>query len=264
MGAVHTLHDHNTATESAELNVSAPVGLTSCFRCVRSGAASRAATLVTSLLLVCVTGCASVSTVTRDTTPKNDVAVVAAASTGPKTRARIVRIDLPDSLLELYPELREKRVGWGLCNRLVDALYETGRFTLVEEKQAVIEKVMEQWALGQSGAVAEETAPPTGGLTAPQYLVYAEVYDFAVGGSEKVVGVASQAEKVTRLGVQVRLVDIATGEYTPASGLGEAVMVRNAILWASSRDEFDQSTVGKASARAVNTAVNQLIKRLGW
>ncbi len=219
---------------------------------------------LSAMLLAVVAGCASVSTVTRDTTPKNDTEVLVAASPGPKTRVQIVRIDLPDSLLRLYPELREKRVGWGVGNRLVDALYETGRFTLVEEKQAVLEKVMQQWALGQSGAVAEETVPAAGGLTAPRYLVYAEVYDFAVGGSETVVGVASRAETVTRIGVQVRLVDIETGEYTPASGLGEAVVVRNGILWASTREQFDQSTVGRASSRAVNTAVNQLIERLRW
>lgn len=226
-------------------------------------AAMLAPVLAVSAMLALGMGCATVTTTTPDTEPKNEV-TVNGSYTGEKRRVQIVRFGLPDSVAQLYPELREKRVGWGMCNRLVDALYETNRFTLVEEKHAVLQKIMETWALGQSGAVSEETAPEVGGLTAPQFLVYAEVYDFAVGTSESVMGVVSKGTETTRIGVQVRLVDVQTSEYTPASGIGEAAVVKGRVLWAPSTEQFDQSTVGKASGLAVNTAVNKLVKRLQW
>ena len=37
-----------------------------------------------------------------------------------------------------YPELADKRVGWGLSNRIVEGFYDTRRFEFVEEKEAIL------------------------------------------------------------------------------------------------------------------------------
>jgi curli biogenesis system outer membrane secretion channel CsgG len=140
-------------------------------------------------------------------------------------------------------------------------LYNTGRFEYIEEKEAMIEKLVEEWKLSQAGIYTSETAIETGQLKAPEYLIYAEVFDFAVGKSESVVGMKKKDTAVTRIGVQIRLVDVKTGSYIPASGNGEASSTQGGAIWAQNRAEFDQTTVGIASQQAVNAAVKQLLER---
>jgi curli biogenesis system outer membrane secretion channel CsgG len=212
--------------------------------------------------------CASVSTKTTTARSSSVEAAAgveapasAAAYQGPKTRVQVIRFGIPKDVAEKYPELADKRVGWGLCNRIVDALYNTGRFEYIEEKEAMIEKLVEEWKLSQAGIYTSETAIETGQLKAPEYLIYAEVFDFAVGKSESVVGMKKKDTAVTRIGVQIRLVDVKTGSYIPASGNGEASSTQGGAIWAQNRAEFDQTTVGIASQQAVNAAVKQLLER---
>jgi curli biogenesis system outer membrane secretion channel CsgG len=206
-------------------------------------------------------GCAATTTTTIKET-KNDAEIKPAAYNGPKTRLQVVQFDLPQKTLAAYPELAEKRVGWGLNNQLVDAFYDAGRFEFVEEKDEIINRMMKTWALSQSGVVSDSTAIKEGGLKAPRYLVYAEVFDFSVSTGEMVVGLAARQDKITRIGIQIRLVDVASGQYIPSSGIGEVTVEKNAVIFSADQKGFDQSTVGKASKLAINTAVNQLLRRL--
>jgi len=211
--------------------------------------------------------CASVST-QKTTTENASTKVVAseAASSvapyeGPKTRVQVIRFGIPKDVVDKYPELADKRVGWGLCNRIVESLYNTGRFEYIEEKEAMLEKMIEQWKLSQAGIYTTETAIEAGQLKAPEYLIYAEVFDFAVGKAEKVAGMKKEEKMITTIGVQIRMVDVKTGAYTPASGTGEAMSTQSASIWAKNKEEFNQTTVGIASQQAVNAAVQQLLQR---
>jgi curli biogenesis system outer membrane secretion channel CsgG len=180
---------------------------------------------------------------------------------GPKSRVQVVRFGIPEDLVKKYPELTEKRVGWGLSNRIVEGFFDTGRFEFVEEKETILNRIVEQWKLSQAGIYAEEKPIDAGGLTAPQYLVYAEVYDFAVSYSEVLVGVAMEKTNTTIIGIQIRMVEVATGKYTPASGTGEAKS-KAASVWVNPNLPFDQTTVGLASQKAVNVALRNLLERL--
>jgi curli biogenesis system outer membrane secretion channel CsgG len=164
-------------------------------------------------------------------------------------------------VVDKNPELADKRVGWGLCNRIVDALYTTGRFEYIEEKEAMLEKMIEQWKLSQAGIYTSETAIDAGQLKAPEYLIYAEVFDFAVGKAENVKGMKKEDKLVTHIGIQIRMVEVKSGSYIPASGTGEATSAQNGTIWAQNRNEFDQTTVGIASQQAVDSAVKQLLGR---
>lgn len=220
-------------------------------------------------LLVCsvVWSCASVSTKTSTQTNSSEVNGAAQTTTtgaryeGPKTRVQVIRFGIPKEVVDKYPELADKRVGWGLCNRIVDALYTTGRFEYIEEKEAMLEKMVEQWKLSQAGIYTSETAIEAGNLKAPEYLIYAEVFDFAVSKAEKAAGMKKEEKLITRIGVQIRMVAVKTGTYIPASGNGEAASTQSGSIWAQNRSEFDQSTVGVASQNAVNAAVQQLLQR---
>jgi curli biogenesis system outer membrane secretion channel CsgG len=109
--------------------------------------------------------------------------------------------------------------------------------------------------------VEEQRIDEKSGLSLPQYLVYAEVFDFSVSTSEKIVGVAMQKENTTQIGVQLRLVDVSSGEYTPSSGTGSATTTATTV-WIAADQPFDQSTVGLATKRGVHAAVLEMVKKM--
>jgi curli biogenesis system outer membrane secretion channel CsgG len=184
------------------------------------------------------------------------------AYSGAKNRAQIIRFGVPKEITEQYPELAEKRIGWGLYNTVIDEFYDTKRFEFIEEKDLIRARIMQNWALSQSGIVLEEQQiDEKRGIALPQYLVYAEVFDFSVSTKEKIIGVAMQKENTTQVGVQLRLVEVSTGKYLPSSGTGQAATTATTV-WIMADQPFDQSTVGLATKRAVHAAVLELLKRM--
>jgi curli biogenesis system outer membrane secretion channel CsgG len=208
--------------------------------------------------------CATVST-EKSTAAKQGKAVQDEqypAYSGEKKRVQIIRFGVPPEITAQYPELAEKRIGWGLYNTVIEEFDASGRFTFIEEKKAIQDRIMQNWALSQSGIVVEEQQiDESRGLSLPQYLVYAEVFDFSVRTSEKIVGVAMHKENTTQIGVQLRIVDVASGQYTPTSGTGEAATTAMTV-WLTPDQEFDQSTVGMATKRAVHAAVLSMVKKM--
>lgn len=215
------------------------------------------------ILIVILAGCAAVNTERSPSAQVDQTTDVFSFPPydGPKQRIQVVRFGIPKEIAEKYPELGDKRVGWGLCNRIVEGFWETNRFEYIEEKAEIIKRMVEQWKLSASGIVTEETAVEPGSLRAPEYLVYAEVYDFGVSHSEVIVGIAVEEVNTTVIGVQLRMVNVATGEYIPASAMGEA-KTTGVGVWASVNLDFDQTTVGMASQDAINKAIYKLIRRL--
>jgi curli biogenesis system outer membrane secretion channel CsgG len=216
------------------------------------------------LVALFILSCATVST-EKSTAAKQGKAVQDEqypAYSGEKKRVQIIRFGVPPEITAQYPELAEKRIGWGLYNTVIEEFDASGRFTFIEEKKAIQDRIMQNWALSQSGIVVEEQQiDESRGLSLPQYLVYAEVFDFSVRTSEKIVGVAMHKENTTQIGVQLRIVDVASGQYTPTSGTGEAATTAMTV-WLTPDQEFDQSTVGMATKRAVHAAVLSRVKKM--
>ncbi len=181
---------------------------------------------------------------------------------GERKRVQIIRFGIPQEIAAQYPELVEKRIGWGLYNMVLDELYDTKRFEFVEEKEIMRDRILQNWALSQTGLMAEEQQiDASKGLAMPQYLVYGEVFDFSISASEKITGIAMEKVNATQVGVQLRLVDVSNGEYIPGSGTAEATTTAKTV-WAVADQPFDQSTVGLATKRAVHAAVFELLKRM--
>lgn len=180
---------------------------------------------------------------------------------GPRKRIQVVRFGIPADVAQKYPELAEKKVGFGLCNRIVESLWDTGRFEFIEDKSEILDRMVQQWEMSAAGLVAEETAVEAGNLKAPEYLVYAEVYEFSINRSEKVAGLKVKGAIKTLFGIQIRMVDVTTGQFYPASAIGEADSQESGA-WATVDLEFDESSVGKASQDAVSKALVKLFKRL--
>jgi len=217
---------------------------------------------LTALFILGLGSCATLSTETYESNfEQADITEPFPPYEGEKARIQVIRFEIPRDVVEKYPELADKQVGFGLTNRLIDTFYESRRFTFVEEKEEVLQKILDQWKLSLSGIVVEDQQITGEGLSVPQYLVYAEIYEFTVRYGEKIVGLAQEKTGTTLIGVQLRVVEVASGEYTPASGLGEASSSAESV-WVSPSLPFDRSTVGLATEKAVRKAVRNLVIRL--
>ena len=215
------------------------------------------------VILVLFGGCASVSTERPQgmSSSRSAEKIEFPPYSGPKKRIQVVRFGIPADIAKKYPELADKRVGWGLCNRIVEGFWETNMFEYIEEKEEILDKMVAQWQLSGAGIVSEETAVSPGSLKAPEYLVYAEVFDFGVSHSETLVGVAVKEVNATIIGIQIRMVDVESGEFIPASASGSC-KTTGVSVWASVSLDFDETTVGIASQEAVMKAIMMLVKRI--
>jgi len=177
---------------------------------------------------------------------------------------QLIQIKISENILNSYPELRDKRVGFGMTNRIIEVLEEAGRFYFVEEKDEVINKMVKEWERSVSGLLEEELN--VGKFATTKWFAYAEIYDFAVSNQEEIKRRKAKITNTTMIGIQVRLVNVETGRYITGSGLGTSAKEGEGVL--KNLDmSFDQSTVSFATTGAVITAVANVLRRLekrGW
>lgn len=192
---------------------------------------------------------------------------------GPKRKVQVVQINIPAADVQRYPELAEKRVGFGLSSILVETLFDTGRFAFLEEKEQILKRLVEQWELSADGILVKDPVAQETALQAPEFLVYAEVFDFvACSPVETIGGLGKNLSCLTSVGVQVRITNTATGEYIPGSTdplstQGKYQHSVNTSLFARQGMAFHQSAVGKATLKATRFAVRQVLQRFdrtGW
>jgi hypothetical protein len=177
----------------------------------------------------------------------------------------ILSIGVNEEILNQYPELGDYRVGLGLSNITVSFMEETFRFDFVETRDEIKDRMVKQYKASQKGISANEINL-VGNIVLAKYFGYIEVYDFSISEDETVNlkdGVTNKL--VTRLGLQVRLVNAETGLYMTGSGLGKATTTREVTLLNDENLEevaFNQSSIGIATRKALNTAVYKIVKRM--
>jgi hypothetical protein len=177
----------------------------------------------------------------------------------------LLDIGVSEAVLEQYPELKDGRVGLGLTNITIAFLDETFRFEFVETKEEIKDRMVTQYKASQKGFTANQTNI-VGKITLAKYFCYIEVYDYSVSEDETVnLKDGIENTLVTRLGLQVRMVDAETGLFMTGSGLGDAVTKRElTFLNDANLDEvqFNSSSVGVATRKALETAVAKIVKRM--
>ena len=177
----------------------------------------------------------------------------------------ILSIGVNEQVLQQYPELGDYRVGLGLSNITVAFMDETFRFEFVETRDEIKDRMIKQYKASKAGITAN-VVNPIGKIILAKYFGYIEVYDFSISEDETINlkdGVKNTL--VTRLGLQVRLVDSETGLYMTGSGLGTSVTTREMTLLNDANLEevaFNQSSIGTATKKALNTAVFKIVKRM--
>jgi hypothetical protein len=177
----------------------------------------------------------------------------------------LLDIGVSKDVIEQYPELGDYRVGLGLTNIVVAFLEDTFRFEFVETKDAIKDRMVSQYKASQKG-LSTEKIELKGNIVLAKYLCYIEVYDFSISEDETINlkdGVKNKL--VTRLGLQVKMVDAQAGTYMTGSGLGKAVTTRELTLINNDNltdVKFNQSSIGTSTKKALESATAKVVKRM--
>ena len=177
----------------------------------------------------------------------------------------LLNVGISDDLYEMYPELRDGRVGLGLTNIVIEYLDWTNRFEFVEEKSEIKDRMKSQWVASRKG-VSENQVYGLGKIKLAEYFVTIEVYDFSVSEDEVLsLKEGSKQTQTTRLGLQVRFTNAENGTYFVGSGLGDAKTVKTQEgLLGLDLDEikFRQSAIVVSTRKALETASARIVARM--
>ena len=184
---------------------------------------------------------------------------------GPTIPIQLLSLGINEDVYTSYPELKDKRVGLGVTNIVVEYLEETNRFIFTEDKAEIKNRMVKQFQASQSG-ITQDKLDGRGKIRLAKYFVYIEVYDFSVSEDESLSLKGNVKQTVvTRLGLQVKFVDAETGAYFTGSGLGTAQTTREATLMndANFTDvKFNQSTIGTTTKKALEDATSKIVVRM--
>lgn len=185
---------------------------------------------------------------------------------GEKQIVQLSKLNVNAELWDMFPELRDKRVGLGVSNRIIENFEMTGRFKYAEEREAIQNQMLDAWEADLTGMGDGQTKLKMEGIALPKYIVYAEIYDFSVSYGENYKRGKVEKTNTTIMGVQIRMVNVDGGNYIVASGQGTATQIGEGMFKNPSMG-FDQSTVGIATQRALEVATVNLVQRMekyGW
>jgi hypothetical protein len=207
-------------------------------------------------------GSVKTETYQADFEKKQSIAIVADYTDTIVIPIQILQIGINEEVYAMYPELKDKRVGLGLANIVLEYLEMTERFKFTEDKEEIKQRMIAQQKASDKG-IASNTIQVKGNVILAKYFVYIEVYDFSVSEDEEVTTGGSEVKQKTTLGLQVRFVDAQTGEIYTGSGSGEAVTIKKASLLDGVDDiKFNQSTIGISTKKALETASSRIVSKL--
>jgi hypothetical protein len=184
---------------------------------------------------------------------------------GPQIPIQILKAGISDEMYEMYPELKEKRVGLGVANISMEYLENLNRFKFTESQTEIKNRMILQFKASEAG-ISENKLDGFGKINLAEYFVTIECYDYSISEDETVNlkdGVKNMV--VTRIGLQVRFTNAETGVVFSASGLGEATTTRELTLLSDATvDEvkFNQSTISIATKKALDIACARILDRM--
>jgi hypothetical protein len=184
---------------------------------------------------------------------------------GKQIPIQILKCGISDEVYEMYPELKEKRVGLGVANITMEYLENLNRFKFTEDKTEIKNRMVQQFKASNAG-ISENKIEGRGKINLAEYFVAIEVYDYSISEDETVNlkdGVKNMV--VTRLGLQVRFTNAEPGVVFSASGLGEAKTTRELTLLSDATVDpvkFNQSTISISTKKALDIACARILKRM--
>ena len=184
---------------------------------------------------------------------------------GTQIPIQILKCGISDEVYEMYPELKEKRVGLGVANISMEYLENLNRFKFTEDKTEIKNRMVKQFQASQAG-ISENKLDGRGKINLAKYFVTIECYDYSISEDETInLKDGIKDNMVTRIGLQVRFTDAETGVLFGASGLGEAKTTRELTLLSDATVDpikFNQSTISIATKKALDIACANILDRM--
>jgi hypothetical protein len=87
---------------------------------------------------------------------------------------QVLKIGINEELYEMYPELKDARVGLGVANIVLEYLESTDRFVFTEDKEEIKQKMIAQHKASSKGISSNEIKVK-GNVILAKYFVYIEV-----------------------------------------------------------------------------------------
>ncbi len=176
-------------------------------------------TIISFLLIMSLTGCASLNSLMQPTAQVDNNAGVAPLPpySGPKSRIAVADF-------EVKAAKASTEIGSGLREMLVTALVNSNRFSVVERQ--ALSAVMQEQELGVSGAAQAGAGPQRGKIRTADLIVAAAVTEFepqASGGAAGIGGGGSVASGIlggllgaalnkAHMALDIRIIDASTSE----------------------------------------------------
>jgi curli biogenesis system outer membrane secretion channel CsgG len=166
----------------------------------------------------------------------------------------------------------EGRIGDGMAEMLTTALYNTGRFIIVERPG--LEDVLSEQKLQEQGKLVKTTGPATNRLIGAQILIKGAVTEFeaskAGGGAGiviKGIGIGGGGS-VAHVAIDLRIYDTSTGQVLQSHrAVGEAKTSGLAVGGVSGDvafgiGGFSKTPLGEATRHAIDDAVKFIVRKM--
>ncbi len=161
----------------------------------------------------------------------------------------------------------DRRIGFGVTNLIAESFFDSGKFTLVEEKEEIREQLKtvreKLWMLSEEALQLQE-ALAAAGQTSAEMMAYGRVVSFKTPSQRVSMGPFHSREKITEIKVEVILRDLKGEKSFAEEGKGKAKTTSKSVFFEYREDRgevnFDKTTVGEATKQAVVEAVNKIVK----
>ena len=204
---------------------------------------------LSAVALLAVLGCRSSEVVKEE-------AVVELKPRNPRpfdARKRVAVIDFEDK-----SAYGQGRLGRAAADVLTRFLFDSQQFRVIERQQ--VAKVLEEQKFQSSGAVTPQTAMQVGKLLGVEMLAIGAVTNFGIYTEGTQAVVYQQKEQVARAQVDVRLVNVETGEIIyMGEGRGSAKREVRGSFGLGGRMSYDETLAGDALRASIAKMVDGLI-----
>lgn len=183
------------------------------------------------VFLLVQVGCASVTVQDR---PDSRIGLPSVAGAAPAQKPVVavlpLALGLTPALVDQYPHLVEKSVGYGVYQLVLSAVSDSNRFSILEIRPDSVDAVLRERWLRQSGLMAATEAVEFGRQRGAEKVIYGRVFDYAETVSEKITGLKVERTVSKMIGVQLICTDISTLRQT---GLGSGIGYGDTIIAAT-------------------------------
>lgn len=193
---------------------------------------------------------------------------VANAQNSPTLKKRLAVLTFEDKTSQAFSYgYMGKDAGDAFAEMLTTALVKTGNYTVIERNE--LSQLLQEQGLGAAGITTQESAAQVGQVLGAELVIIGAVSEFGnsrqtTGGNTRRLGVGIDNSKAT-VAVDVRIIDPTTSEILAAEDIRKSkskkgLNLRVKDVQVGSKNQFDESIVGKAAREAVDGAVALLVK----